>query len=406
MAALMEARPRSSSVQTGSGVAWGDHTGCMFCAVARSSVRAIRTIWSHWLPALDGVVAKLERGGTVADVGCGHGWSTVLMAKAFPNSQFVGLRLPPRLDRAGAAHAADTASPHTRSRSPRRMSIRATARLGDFLRLPARHGRSGRRGGACPAIAESGRHLDGCRADGRRRSRKPQSGRADILRRFDDDLCADFTGPAGRSGPRRAGRRSEVARSDHFRRLRQRRPGAQSRRGPGQLRSERGHQTAVGENGRKNPAGQIAQRLQGLVGLRADLVQERAGARRSRFQHLTREASIDGDGHKVLLSTVVDVPLQAPPFGILRGDNALARRPQLVSLGGELGQPRLELERQPDIAERWAGLRGQIGQQCTLGRGERFTWRFAYGDFADRACPGAAPAPSDRTSPRWPRPAR
>jgi len=45
---------------------------------------------AEWLPALDGVVAKLERGGLVADVGCGHGSSTILMATAFPNSTFVG----------------------------------------------------------------------------------------------------------------------------------------------------------------------------------------------------------------------------------------------------------------------------------------------------------------------------
>ena len=45
---------------------------------------------SAWLPALDGVVAKLQRGATVADVGCGHGASTILMAQAFPASTFVG----------------------------------------------------------------------------------------------------------------------------------------------------------------------------------------------------------------------------------------------------------------------------------------------------------------------------
>jgi SAM-dependent methyltransferase len=45
---------------------------------------------AEWLPALEGVVAKLERGARVADVGCGHGASTILMAKAFPNSNFVG----------------------------------------------------------------------------------------------------------------------------------------------------------------------------------------------------------------------------------------------------------------------------------------------------------------------------
>jgi hypothetical protein len=86
-----------------------------------------------------------------------------------------------------------------------------------------------------------------------------------------------------------------------------------------------------------------------------------------------REASSDGDGHKMLLGTVVDVPFQAPPFGILRGDNAFARRPQLVSLSRELGQACPQLECQPDITERWARLRCQIAKECTIGRGERFT---------------------------------
>ena len=45
---------------------------------------------AEWLPALDGVADKLERGALVADVGCGHGASTILMAQAFPNSTFVG----------------------------------------------------------------------------------------------------------------------------------------------------------------------------------------------------------------------------------------------------------------------------------------------------------------------------
>jgi 2-polyprenyl-3-methyl-5-hydroxy-6-metoxy-1,4-benzoquinol methylase len=47
-------------------------------------------LMSEWLPALDGVVEKLERGARVADVGCGHGASTILMAQAFPSSTFVG----------------------------------------------------------------------------------------------------------------------------------------------------------------------------------------------------------------------------------------------------------------------------------------------------------------------------
>ena len=48
------------------------------------------TLTPQWLPALDGVVDRLERGALVADVGCGHGSSTILMAQAFPNSTFVG----------------------------------------------------------------------------------------------------------------------------------------------------------------------------------------------------------------------------------------------------------------------------------------------------------------------------
>jgi ubiquinone/menaquinone biosynthesis C-methylase UbiE len=45
---------------------------------------------AEWLPALEGVVAKLEAGAKVADIGCGHGASTVIMAQSFPDSRFVG----------------------------------------------------------------------------------------------------------------------------------------------------------------------------------------------------------------------------------------------------------------------------------------------------------------------------
>lgn len=77
--------------RTGKGVAWGEHDGRLHCGVAAFYRNGYRSnLVEHWLPALDGVVEKLEAGITVADVGCGHGHSTLLMARAFPNSRFFG----------------------------------------------------------------------------------------------------------------------------------------------------------------------------------------------------------------------------------------------------------------------------------------------------------------------------
>lgn len=92
MAAMLDNQPKvQAAFKSGGGVAWGDQAGCMFCAVARFFRPGYHNnLVSAWLPSLDGVVEKLERGAKVADVGCGHGWSTVLMAKAFPKSQFIG----------------------------------------------------------------------------------------------------------------------------------------------------------------------------------------------------------------------------------------------------------------------------------------------------------------------------
>lgn len=77
--------------RTGKGIRWGDHDERMSCGVAaffRNGYRA--SLVKEWLPALDGVVAKLREGAVVADVGCGYGHSTVLMAQAFPRSRFHG----------------------------------------------------------------------------------------------------------------------------------------------------------------------------------------------------------------------------------------------------------------------------------------------------------------------------
>jgi len=82
--------------RTGKGVGWGEQSQCLFCAAGRFFRPGYHNnLVAAWLPALDGVTAKLERGAAVADVGCGHGFSTVMMAKAFPNSKFVGYDFHP-----------------------------------------------------------------------------------------------------------------------------------------------------------------------------------------------------------------------------------------------------------------------------------------------------------------------
>ena len=81
----------TQNFRTGQGVEWGHQHPCLFQGTERFFRSTyIGSLLSAWLPALDGVVPKLEAGARVADVGCGVGASTILMAKAFPNSRFFG----------------------------------------------------------------------------------------------------------------------------------------------------------------------------------------------------------------------------------------------------------------------------------------------------------------------------
>jgi 2-polyprenyl-3-methyl-5-hydroxy-6-metoxy-1,4-benzoquinol methylase len=92
VAAMIESEAKiEECFRHGTGVRWGDHAGCLFCATgAFFRPGYVNNIVQSWIPALDGVEAKLREGARVADIGCGVGFSTLLMAEAYPQSEFVG----------------------------------------------------------------------------------------------------------------------------------------------------------------------------------------------------------------------------------------------------------------------------------------------------------------------------
>ncbi|HEY2040336.1 MAG TPA: methyltransferase domain-containing protein, partial [Edaphobacter sp.] len=88
----LAAVPRiADSFRTGEGMGWNEHHESVFHGCEKFFRSGyIGNLLSSWIPSLDGIQKKLEAGAKVADVGCGKGVSTLLMAKAFPNSQFFG----------------------------------------------------------------------------------------------------------------------------------------------------------------------------------------------------------------------------------------------------------------------------------------------------------------------------
>jgi SAM-dependent methyltransferase len=114
LATLFLDKDKQVAAMRGDGaISWGDHHPCLFDGTERFFRPGYKAnLVSTWLPAVDGAVGKLESGARVADVGCGHGASTVLLAEAFPASQFFGFDFhAPSIDaareRAAAAGVAD-----------------------------------------------------------------------------------------------------------------------------------------------------------------------------------------------------------------------------------------------------------------------------------------------------------
>ncbi len=98
----------AEAFRSGAGVAWGDHDHRLYPGVQRFYGGLYRgSLVQEWIPALDGVEAKLRAGARVADVGCGYGISTVILAEAFPRSTFVGYDAHPESIAAAEKAAAE-----------------------------------------------------------------------------------------------------------------------------------------------------------------------------------------------------------------------------------------------------------------------------------------------------------
>jgi hypothetical protein len=138
--------------RSGRGMGWHEHDHRLFRGTERFFRPGYRVhLVAEWIPALEGVQEKLERGAKVADVGCAHGASTIIMAAAFPNSEFPAstTTMHPSSARArqpemqGSKTASSVACPGDRSRARGaggRGSAHRGAQAGRVHARASRHG--------------------------------------------------------------------------------------------------------------------------------------------------------------------------------------------------------------------------------------------------------------------------
>jgi len=108
IAAIKSEQKITEAFRSGEGVGWHEHDDELFLGTERFYKPLYQTnLVDNWIPALDGVLQKLRDGAFVADVGCGHGLSSILMAQAFPQSRFEGFDYHELSIKAATQHALD-----------------------------------------------------------------------------------------------------------------------------------------------------------------------------------------------------------------------------------------------------------------------------------------------------------
>ncbi len=210
------------AARSGAGVGWHEHSHDVFDGCERFFRPGYNAnLVPSWLPALDGVVEKLERGAKVADLGCGHGSSTILMAQAFPNSTFVGPTTTPARSRPPASARRRPASAiasrfeqapaanHPGSGYDLVTMFDCLHDMGDPVGA-ARHVRD--------VLAPDGTWMIVEPNAGDRDRGQPQPRRARLLRVLDAAVHAGVALAGGRARARRAGRRGADPRRRHRRR--------------------------------------------------------------------------------------------------------------------------------------------------------------------------------------------
>ena len=213
----------TAAFRSGAGVGWHEHHHDLFAGTERFFRPGyVANLVPAWIPALDGVEAKLEAGARVADVGCGHGASTIVMAQAYPRSQFVGFDY----------HAASIE--HARAAAAEAgVDGRVTFEVAPAKEYPGRgydlvamfdclHDMGDPVGAAAHVLETLGRrwHLAGRRALRRGPARgQPQPGRPGVLRRVDASLHPCLARARGGPRARGASRRAAAARRGYGWRL-------------------------------------------------------------------------------------------------------------------------------------------------------------------------------------------